>query len=259
MKLIKRFIILAVLLAFGVKGVAGTLASYDSQKKLDETIQQAQTDNEELLGTPVARPVEQDVLGVSRTKELPDSVKSIVPDFDALNEINADVVAWIYIPAVDISYPVVQGSDNETYTKISFDGSDSHTGAVFMNTDNAKDFSDENTFIFAHNMKNGSMFGNLKSFVRDESTIESPYIWIFTPDHAYQYEIFAAYTTTNNSDMYVVPYAENHNAYVEKALSQAQVTNDCDTTGKLLTLSTCSGLAGSGQRLLVHGSLVDTY
>ena len=33
-------------------------------------------------------------------------------DFEGLKAQNPDVVAWIQIPALDISYPVVQGKDN---------------------------------------------------------------------------------------------------------------------------------------------------
>ena len=36
-------------------------------------------------------------------------------DFEALRAINEDVIGWIYVEGLDISYPVVRGIDNEYY------------------------------------------------------------------------------------------------------------------------------------------------
>ena len=36
-------------------------------------------------------------------------------DFESLQSINPEVIAWIQIPALDISYPVAKGTDNAYY------------------------------------------------------------------------------------------------------------------------------------------------
>ena len=47
---------------------------------------------------------------------LPDDAPTrIRVDWQELSEKNDDLAAWILIPAVDISYPVLQGEDNEYY------------------------------------------------------------------------------------------------------------------------------------------------
>ena len=80
-------------------------------------------------------------------------------DFDALRQINPDVVAWIRFdePAV-INYPVVQGSDNSEYLSKTFKGYDNTVGTIFVNAYNHADFNDRNTIIYGHYMYNGTMF-----------------------------------------------------------------------------------------------------
>ena len=41
-------------------------------------------------------------------------------DFNKLEEINPDIIAWIEIPGLEISYPVVQGRDNDYYSQQTF-------------------------------------------------------------------------------------------------------------------------------------------
>ena len=43
-------------------------------------------------------------------------------DFAELIRTNQDFRGWLYFPALDISYPVVQGEDNDYYLKHSFEG-----------------------------------------------------------------------------------------------------------------------------------------
>ena len=82
-------------------------------------------------------------------------------DFEGLKAQNPDVVAWIQIPALDISYPVVQGKDNSYYLHHMFDGKENKNGSIFIDYHNQPEFTDSNTIVYGHNMKNGSMFGTL--------------------------------------------------------------------------------------------------
>ena len=177
--------------------------------------------------------------------DVPASVKDV--DFT-----KTDAVAWIYIPSINLSYPVYQGEDNEYFLKHTAEGKRSSHGEIFMNASNNSDFSDENTIIFGHNMKDRTMFGTLKNV-----NIED-YIWVVTKDHTYTYQIFSTYSATEKSSMFVTFDKGQHNAYVEKALGKSTQKSDVNTDGRILTLVTCQGIAHSGQRLFVHGSLVQT-
>lgn len=127
-------------------------------------------------------------------------------DFASLKSVNDDVVGWIYVEAVpDINYPIVHGKDNETYLHRTYEKNYNFAGTIFVDYENKGDFSDCNTIVYGHNMKNGSMFAQLKKFTQDEETYKkSKYFWIFTPEKNYRYEIISAYTTGVNSDTYTL-------------------------------------------------------
>lgn len=118
--------------------------------------------------------------------EDPDSTENVkVPmniDFASLKSVNDDVIGWIYVEALpDINYPVVQGKDNETYLHRTYEKNYNFAGTIFVDYENKNDFSDCNTLVYGHNMKNGSMFAQLKKFSQDDETYKkSKYFWIFT-------------------------------------------------------------------------------
>ena len=54
-------------------------------------------------------------------------------DFDKLRSVNEDVVGWIYVEALDdISYPVVQGKDNDTYLHRTYEKNYNFAGTIFV-------------------------------------------------------------------------------------------------------------------------------
>ena len=94
--------------------------------------------------------------------------KQTVVDFRALKKINPDIVAWIRIPDTSIDYPVVQGNDDSYYLTHTFKKAEHVAGAIFLDSDNSADFSDDKNIIYGHNMKDGSMFRGLRNFLDDE-------------------------------------------------------------------------------------------
>lgn len=183
-------------------------------------------------------------------------------DFATLRAVNEDVIGWLYVEALDgVSYPVVKGNDNNTYLHMTYEKNYNFAGTIFIDCENSGDFSDCNTLVYGHNMKNGSMFGQLKNFSQDAETYKkSKYFWIFTPDKDYRYEIISAYTTGVNSDTYTLfkgPGTE-FEEYLEKIKGRSEIQTDAGemtVRDKIVTLSTCTG--NESTRFVVQGRRVN--
>lgn len=155
-----------------------------------------------------------------------------------LQKENRDVIAWIYLPDSRISYPVLQGADNDTYLHTTWDGKKNRAGSIFMEKSNAPDFQDFNTIVYGHHMANGSMFGDIAEFKRKSFLKKHPYVYIATADTVRKYEIFAAYETPVDSKTYEIDFSQEALAHYEKnADKSVSITAD----DKILTLSTCVG------------------
>ena len=86
-----------------------------------------------------------------------------VYDFGQLHEQNEDIYAWIVVPGTQVDYPLLQSETDNYYLDYNLDHSKGYPGCIYTNQCNRKDFSDYNTVLYGHNMKNGSMFGSIHS------------------------------------------------------------------------------------------------
>ena len=60
------------------------------------------------------------------------------------------MVGWIYVEALNhISYPIVQGKDNETYLHQTYEGNYNFAGTLFIDYENSSDFNDCNTLVLS--------------------------------------------------------------------------------------------------------------
>ena len=108
--------------------------------------------------------------------------KQTVVDFKALKKINPDIVAWIRIPDTSIDYPVVQGNDDSYYLTHTFKKAEHVAGAIFLDSDNNADFSDDKNIIYGHNMKDGSMFQGLHKYESESYLQEHNKVYLYLPD-----------------------------------------------------------------------------
>ncbi|MBR4530463.1 MAG: sortase [Lachnospiraceae bacterium] len=181
-------------------------------------------------------------------------------DFPALKQVNPDFVGVLYVPALEMRYPVVRSKDNEDYLHKTFDGITNSAGAIFLDYLGNPDMEDKNTFLFGHNMRNGSMFGSLKKFTQDDTlAAKDPYVYFYTSDCVRKYEIFSYYFSFVGSDAYQnFTGDDGYDAYVKKSRENSLFVNDdVDFTNRpnILSLTTCSGTEHV-RRLLVQSALI---
>lgn len=183
-------------------------------------------------------------------------------DFDALRQINPDVVAWIRFdePAV-INYPVVQGSDNSEYLSKTFKGYDNTVGTIFVNAYNHADFNDRNTIIYGHYMYNGTMFNELDSYADKDFWEAHPYFYIYTPDgREIKYQIYSAGVVKDTSESYTYQF-ENDASFemflqITKSISNYDTGVNPGADAEVITLSTCTK-DDNDDRFVVHGVKVE--
>lgn len=171
-------------------------------------------------------------------------VAPIQVDFDALLAENPDVVAWLYCPDTPINYPVVQAEDNDYYMHRLLDGSKSYPGTLFMDYRNTEDFSDWNSVIYGHNMRNDSMFGTLPDYKEKEYFETHPEIYLLTPQRDYVIDVLAGFVTPNNSELYnsLRPEDAEKESLLKDWLGVAGFAADeyPAMEDRMITLSTCS-------------------
>ncbi len=201
-----------------------------------------------------------DVLYAGESRTLP--VMKNPVDFESLEAINPDIVGWLKIRALDLSYPVVQGEDNDYYLHTSFENEYLFAGCLFLNYENKSDFSDKNSIIYGHNMRSGSMFGTLKTFANESVYSRSKYFWIYTKDIIYEYRIISARVVEDAGKTYQTSFKDTKDfqEFLDDAIENSQVDNSTvsvSTEDRIVTLSTCTG--DSSTRFVVQGKLVQMY
>ena len=190
------------------------------------------------------------------TREQGASYKKI--DFEALIKRNPDVKGWIDIPDTKVSYPIVQGETNDTYIHSDIDKKEFRAGSIFIASENENPFTDLNTVIYGHNMNNGSMFNNIKSYTKQEFANEHPYVYIYLPDGTVsRYKVVSAHIIPEVSVLYNTAITDIQEFY-ELMLKTSSIKVDFDKSvgSPVITLSTCTSRGSeSGERNVVHAIL----
>ena len=206
----------------------------------------------EEITTDTAEPAKEEVVWVD-----PYADALAAMDFTALQNANDDVFGWITIPTTRLSYPLLQGEDNEYYLNRTWRKGRNSVGAIFMDYRASRDLSDFHTVIYGHRMNNRSMFGTLLSYADPTYLAANPTVYIADKNGSHAYDIFAVYEAENMAT-YKLDFADDSekltflNYCVEKSLHETGITPEVDD--RILTLSTCTG-NGHDSRWVVQAAL----
>lgn len=180
-------------------------------------------------------------------------------DFAGLSAINPNVAAWLILEDTQINCPVVQGADNTFYLNHTFDGTRNSVGALFIDSNNTPGFADQNTIIYGHHMKDGSMFAILQQYQSQAFFEAHPHMRLLTPEGNYLVELFAAYATdvTANSWRRTFGDEADFTSWIAEAKDRSDFVSDVDVrpSDRVVTLSTCSYVFDNA-RYVVLGRLV---
>ncbi len=184
--------------------------------------------------------------------------------FDSIKKEYPNVVGYINIPSVSISYPVAQGDDNEYYMTHLVSGEESPSGSVFLDCHIAQSPSvAENFVLYGHSMNNKSMFYNIRSLFNAEIFEEAEVEYI-CDDGVYIFESFSVYVTTTADLYYAYAFVSDFSflEFLSERLEKTRFvhTEDFNAESRLITLVTCTNsVSDPDERYVYHGILKNYY
>ena len=250
-----------VLVMLGVRELSDRKGAEDFYEQARLEAQQTVQEPVELtvIATPSPAPVLPDatVLSEPEATPAPTPVPTAQPasmDFKAMKKKWKDVRGWIRIPDTVIDYPIVQGKDNIYYLNHMPNGADSASGAIFIDSSNAPDFSDTSTTIHGHHLKSGKMFGSLERFNEEAYYREHPYVELYTPSGDYTCAIFACRFIDANTFSYPASFLDqaDFESFIAslKAETPYVIPVDPKYGDRIILLSTCAYVTDNARFLV---------
>lgn len=178
----------------------------------------------------------------------------------AFFQMNSDYVGYISIPDTNISYPIVQ-SDNSYYLKHDFYQAENRHGAIFL--DENCNMTDDILLIHGHHMKDGTMFGVLKNYKKEDFRDNHRLIYIDRGFGDEAYTVFSVFLIDFTKEKYF-DYSKIPTNQTEKTTYLTQmkdysiwfdqnVYNMDAPDGQMVLLSTCE--YGSDDQRLIVGAI----
>ena len=165
----------------------------------------------------------------AQTESEPAEQSTVERNIQALITENADCIGWLSIDGTNISYPVMHTpSDPQKYLRRNFYGKYSQSGVPFLDGRCSTDSG--NLIIYGHNMKNGTMFSDLKKYLNTDFLNSHRTVRLETADGVFLFTV-SEVRRTNISD-----------AWYDRITAE---------DGRHLILSTCHGSGKDGRLLII--------
>ncbi len=178
-------------------------------------------------------------------------------------KINDDVLGYIYVPGTKISYLYVQGEDNDYYLNNTYEGEFMPAGSIFADyrclDPLLRNF---NFILYGHNMQNGLMFNGITEYLDETFFNEHPYVYLYTLDGIFTYEIFAVHKVSMyddyiRTDFYTTQeFVDFANKMQDLSLYKRGDGLDFNDFDRILTLSTCTTNFHTTERYTLQAKLI---
>lgn len=163
-----------------------------------------------------------------------------------LKDMNSDYKFWIKVDGTNIDFPVVQGKDNDFYLHHNFNKEKSFSGSIFVDSSNDLN-NDSNIVIYGHNMRNDTMFAQMKHFKNENFFDENKYITLYKDGKKLNFEIFSVYLS-NAKDLdselkLSFSNKESYETYLKEQADKSLFKRegvDLQPDSRIITLVTCS-------------------
>lgn len=190
-----------------------------------------------------------------------DSIKRMT-QVAKLKEDYKNIVGWIEIENTNISYPVVQGKDNDFYLTHDYKGDKAERGAIFLDSDYNWNIKGNNLMIYGHYMINNEMFTDLTKYVKEDFYKEHSVIRFTTEKEDAEYEIIAVFRSKvyNKSEDVFKYYnfmnsesEKEYNNFVKNIKEESiyEIEETSEYGDQLITLTTCSYYTEDGRFVVV--------
>lgn len=160
-----------------------------------------------------------------------DEPEEALRDLSVLFAENNECIGWLCIPDTAIDYPVMHTPENpQKYLRRNFYGEYSQSGVPFLDYRCSPDSGD--LLIYGHNMKNGTMFSDLKKYLDEDFLSSHQTIELQIANNLYRYTV-SEIKVTDTSDKWYEDIGKN-----------------LFENRRFLVLSTCYG-GGNGRLLII--------
>lgn len=189
-------------------------------------------------------------------------------DFEKLKASNKDIVAWVYIPGTTIDYPILIGSEDESYIRKDIHQGYNPLGSIFTYADMKKDLSDGCVMLFGHNIRKNQMFGELVKYTESTEYVKkNQKFYVYLGNKAMEFDIISIFICDEYDDLFTVgrelgtaDYADfvtsllQRNKFSDYVLENSKINT---TDNQVFSLVTCYGDSrNTSERLVVNGSVV---
>jgi len=181
--------------------------------------------------------------------------------FKELQALNAEVFAWLTVYGTNIDYPVTQGHDNMKYVNTNAEGLYSLSGAIFLDYNNKKDFSDFNSILYGHHMAKKTMFGEIGEFSNKDMFDSHRYGKIYFDGKDHGIEFFAFIHTDAYDGTVFKANVKEESRYIDNLYEKAIYIRDIGVTtdDRIILLSTCSSDSTNGRDILAGRITGEVY